>query len=214
MVSHFRVRMPAKVSREKREEYLQDRRQHILNAAIEVFARKGFEGANVADIAQAAEIGKGTVYLYFKSKEEIFRAILQEHSFMPDLLDILQDIDAPIETTLTKMAQRYFDFMRENSAVVRIILLEGGRFMNEPSQVYTESALRGNQAVAHYLQTQIEAGRVNNTVNPFLTARAIMGLLMTHVLLQETLGGKHLTAVDEDIWIREIIRLVLEGILA
>jgi AcrR family transcriptional regulator len=204
--------MPAKVSRDKREEYLQDRRQHILVAAIEVFAQKGFAGANVADIAQVAEIGKGTVYLYFKSKEEIFRAILDEHSFMPDLLDILQDLDAPIEATLTKLAQRYFDFMRENSAVVRIILLEGGRFMTEPSQVYSESALRGNQAVAHYLQAQIEAGRVQPSVNPFLTARAIMGLLMTHVLLQETLGGKHMTAVTEESWTREVIRLVLDGI--
>ena len=52
-----------------------DKRIQIINAAIEVFAKQGLEKGKIADIAIVAGIGKGTVYEYFKSKDEIFKAI-------------------------------------------------------------------------------------------------------------------------------------------
>src|SRR5881396_1729979 len=52
-----------------------DKREAILRAAIKVFARKGFFNSKVADIAAAASIADGTVYLYFKSKDEILHSI-------------------------------------------------------------------------------------------------------------------------------------------
>jgi hypothetical protein len=60
----------------------------------------------------------------------------------------------------------------------------------------------------------MQAGRVRPLDNPMLTARAIMGLLMTHILLQEVLGGKHVTTIDEEVWIHEIIDIALNGIRA
>lgn len=53
----------------------QDKREQIIQAAIEVFARQGLEKGKIADIATAAGIGKGTVYGYFRSKEDLFTAI-------------------------------------------------------------------------------------------------------------------------------------------
>ena len=206
--------MAAKVSKDKREQYLEDRRADILQAAISVFSQKGFEGANVADIAAEAKIAKGTIYLYFKSKDEIFRAILEDFSFLPHLMDILQDREAPVEETLGRLARRYMDFMGEQMAIIRIVLLEGGRFLDEPSEVYTQSALKGNMELASYFQEQLEMGRLRETVNPFLTARAFMGLMMTHLMLQEGIGGKHVTSVSEEAWIREIVNLVIAGIKA
>src|SRR2546421_8101525 len=52
-----------------------DKRQAILRAAIRVFARNGYFNSKVADIARAAGVADGTVYLYFKSKEEILHSI-------------------------------------------------------------------------------------------------------------------------------------------
>src|SRR6266404_193302 len=52
-----------------------DKREAILRAAIKVFARKGYFNSKVADIAAAAGIADGTVYLYFKSKDEILHSI-------------------------------------------------------------------------------------------------------------------------------------------
>ncbi len=54
------------------------RREQILEAATHCFARKGYHATNVSDIISRARIARGTFYLYFRSKEELFRAILEE----------------------------------------------------------------------------------------------------------------------------------------
>lgn len=59
---------------------LEDRRQQILAAALEVFAEKGFRGATNRDIARAAGIAPGLIYWYFKSKEDLFGAVLDEYA--------------------------------------------------------------------------------------------------------------------------------------
>src|SRR3954467_2830108 len=56
-----------------------DKRKAILRAATEVFARNGYFNSKVADIARAADVADGTVYLYFKSKEEILHSIFDQN---------------------------------------------------------------------------------------------------------------------------------------
>ncbi len=63
---------------------IEDKRTQILHSAIEIFAKKGLERGKIADIAKQAGIGKGTIYEYFKSKDEIFSAI--ENLFVNDTI--------------------------------------------------------------------------------------------------------------------------------
>lgn len=65
-------------SRTKQEVVAEFRHSGILDAARRVFARKGFENATVDDIAESAGIAKGTVYLYFRSKRDIYLAALKQ----------------------------------------------------------------------------------------------------------------------------------------
>jgi AcrR family transcriptional regulator len=60
----------------KREQVREERRQQILEAALAVFSRKGFHTANVSDVAAEAGVSQGTIYWYFKSKEELFEAAI------------------------------------------------------------------------------------------------------------------------------------------
>ncbi len=61
-----------------------DKKTQIIHAAVEVFAKEGLEKGKIADIAKLAGIGKGTIYEYFKSKDEIFGAI--ENLFIKDTI--------------------------------------------------------------------------------------------------------------------------------
>ena len=74
-----------------------------------------------------AGIGKGTVYLYFKSKQEIFNAILAERSLMPRLADLMADSDVPLEATLTSIAENYLEIMDDYWPVFRLILTDAHR---------------------------------------------------------------------------------------
>src|SRR5512136_2342491 len=60
---------------ERREREKQERNDAIMDAALEVFAEKGLKNSTVDDVAEKAELSKGTLYLYFKSKEHLFFAI-------------------------------------------------------------------------------------------------------------------------------------------
>ena len=64
----------------RRERKKAERRERIFNAAIEVFAEKGFRNATIKDIAEVADVGEGTIYSYFDSKDDLLMAILDELS--------------------------------------------------------------------------------------------------------------------------------------
>jgi len=66
--------------RHRKERERLARQQLILDAAIQVFAQKGFHQATMDDVAQEAELGKGTLYYYFKSKEEILQKLLKDNT--------------------------------------------------------------------------------------------------------------------------------------
>ena len=61
------------------DEAIAEKRAHIRAAAIRIFAEKGYHGATISQIARAADVGKGTVYLYFSNKEDLLIAILEHH---------------------------------------------------------------------------------------------------------------------------------------
>src|SRR5436309_13810343 len=96
----------------------EDRRQEILDSAMRVFAEKGVSKATVADIAEAAGVAKGTVYLYFGSKEHLLGALRDR--FVDELLEHVSDLLARagqdvwwglVDATRESMA----DFMFEKS---------------------------------------------------------------------------------------------------
>lgn len=199
------------VSANHREQYLQERREEIVDAAIQVFDRKGFVGATVADIASGAGISKGTIYLYFESKEQIFTAILNERSFVPILADLVVE-NQPLEVVLRNIAESFLRYMETHLSLVRIAMSDSARFPEHARQVYQESVLKGNLILADFLEKRSEAGLIRPLENPFLTARAFMGMVMFHVLTQEILSGKDITPIEQKTWITEIIRVFLDGV--
>ena len=76
-----------------------DKRRHILEAAVEVFARAGFHKSRVADIAREADVADGTIYLYFKGKDDVLISIFEET--MTEMIEAaeaaLEGIDDPLD---------------------------------------------------------------------------------------------------------------------
>lgn len=203
-----------KVSADLRDEYLQERRDQILAAAVKEFGRKGYSGTSVSDIAQAANIAKGTIYLYFKSKEDIFTAILTESSFLPELADLAENVQAPPAEILAAIANQYLTYMKEYYPILRMVLADSHKFPAHKEKVYREVILKANQVLANYLVSQQEQGRIRLMENPLLTARAFWGMLIVYILTQEILGGNTFLPIDQKAWVREIIQVFLDGVKA
>jgi AcrR family transcriptional regulator len=198
----------------------QTKREAIMDAAIDVFGKSGLDGANVEDIARTARVAKGTIYLYFKSKDEIFEAVLAERwpgpfldSLIPDMASIPELYDLPIEAALEELGVGFLDAVEDNLVVFRLALGEAQRYPHRAEHLFESTVLKANRAVAGYLQNRAKAGVIAPLESPMITARCLQGMLMTYSLSQELLQGKRFTPIEKRDWVREVVRVFLWGVV-
>jgi len=195
------------------------KRDAIMDAAIEVFGKSGLDGANVDEIARTAGVAKGTIYLYFKSKHEIFDAVLTERwpgpfldVLLPDMASIPELYELPIETALEELGIGFLDAVEDNLIVLRLALAEAYRYPERGEHLFESTFLKANRMVARYLENQATAGVIAPLPNPIITARCLQGMLMTYILSQELLQGKKYTPIEKRDWVKEVVRLFLRGV--
>src|SRR5687767_2306980 len=145
-----------------------DKRSAILDAATTIFARRGFFGAQVADVARAAGIAAGTVYLYFRSKDEILTSIFDRmmQEAMASGQTALADVTDPIER-LRQIAHMHLARLgrdRSLAIVFQVELRQTTKFMERFSKT----------GLADYLlviQKTIEAGQARGVFRKTMDAR-------------------------------------------
>jgi len=155
----------------------EDKRAAILDAAIETFASKGFHAARISDVAKLAGIGKGTVYLYFSSKEDLLISILQE--YVDDALALADQL-AEQDISTRRGIELFFEHglarIAEDPAF--FLLLEQRVFVTDPElQRRGEAFFRSIIGrVVEKLESVIQRGRIR-TYDPTIVACAIIGTL-------------------------------------
>lgn len=110
-------------------------RQHILEAAEQVFAERGFEAAKVQEISKLAGLSMGTIYAIFPSKNDIFRAILEERA--GELLAIVEDVvgrEVGPREALHALIEGYIDYFLAHPHLLRMHLRLGSSWALRPAQ--------------------------------------------------------------------------------
>jgi AcrR family transcriptional regulator len=186
-------------------QYRIELKQKIILSAIENFAKKGFDRTRMEDIATAAGLAKGTLYLYFKNKEDLFYALC-EHN-LEELRNQLSRLFNRKENIMLD-AERFYDDYQKGSLGSDIIWFEmialstrnpklREILMENQSQVY--------QVVKEFLKTQVERGFLREDLNIEVIASSLIavynGLAVNKLLLQTT------NLENRKAWI-EIIRAI------
>jgi TetR/AcrR family fatty acid metabolism transcriptional regulator len=106
----------------------QDRRKTILRAAVEVFARKGYHGCRIADVAREANVAYGLVYHYFRNKDELLQLVFETGwgGFVARIREAAEGT-APLDAKLRRIFQVAFDGYRVDPRGVRVLVLEFAR---------------------------------------------------------------------------------------
>jgi AcrR family transcriptional regulator len=182
----------------------------ILEAARKVFARKGFEQATVDDVAEATGVAKGTLYLYFRSKREIYLAALRR-----DVLAMNQDTanrvhaSPTIEAKLRAFIGARVRYCEENRDFFKIYYSEFGN-MFSPSPVpkeFREMYAQQARMLEGVLEKAAKAGQIR-VARPESTALMIYD--MTRGLIAQRMMGWSKAGVDEDV--EFLFGLVWKGI--
>jgi AcrR family transcriptional regulator len=120
------------------------RPKEILDAALAVFAQKGFSAARMEDISRRAGVTKGTIYLYFENKEALFKALVRE-SLAPTIQGVIEQAksyDGPSRDLLVLVLSTVGSFIRTSDRVVlpKIVIAEAGNFP-ELARFYREEII-------------------------------------------------------------------------
>jgi AcrR family transcriptional regulator len=108
-------------------------RQHVLEAAVGVFAERGFEATRVQEIAQRADLSLGTIYSVFPGKQELYEAILAEHGHA--LLSLVQEVHdrtLPAREALDALIAIYIDYFAGHPDFLRMHLRSGASWALGP----------------------------------------------------------------------------------
>jgi AcrR family transcriptional regulator len=188
------------------------KRLHILEVAAGEFARLGFDGANINTISELAGLGKGTVYLYASSKEQLLVDVLREIGYqLRAALDesLEQSIGAPVPQRLRALVEAFADLADEHPDFIRLqasaLFGVNRRFQDGAAQVLRE--------IVERLTASIEAEERQGAIRLISSqslAVLLIGMLHTFALLPDALGvpvGSRSERIDF------IVRVLWQGIV-
>jgi AcrR family transcriptional regulator len=190
------------------------RPDEVLDAALDLFIEKGFAATRVEDIAAAAGISKGAVYLYFASKETILEGLVRR-AIVP-IIDNASTLAAAgagagdPEDVLKRIIGFVVMAMAEprNAAIPRLIVSESANFPELARMYRTEVIDRGFEAMTGVVRRGIECGRFR-PVDPGLAIRNIVGPIFINVLMTGVFG---FDAPDPAAFARSHVDILLHGL--
>jgi TetR/AcrR family transcriptional regulator, fatty acid metabolism regulator protein len=186
------------------------KRERILQSAMRVFASKGFYGAKVSDIAEDAGVADGTIYLYFKSKDDLLISLFEEQMerVNAELARAMEGVRSAPEK-LRSFIHAYMELVAANrhaAEVITIELRQSAKFMKEYRNPRFAEFLK---ALAAVIDDGQRHGTLRADIPPPIAARALFGALDELALMWVTGRGDRFDIRKIADWMSDV---VLEGI--
>jgi len=137
------------------------KRRQIMEGARAVFLAQGFDAASMGEIARAAGVSKGTLYVYFENKEQLFEAIVGEQcQAQAEGLFNLDPNDPDVHGVLTRLGTNFVKFLCEpgKASPLRTVIAIADRMPEIGKQFYESGPACGIATLAAYLKAQVDAG--------------------------------------------------------
>jgi TetR/AcrR family transcriptional regulator, fatty acid metabolism regulator protein len=162
----------------RNEKLAAEKRRLILDAAVRVFARQGFNQCRVSDIADEAGVAYGLVYHYFRSKDEVLDTLFLERWNV--MLDVIRDLDGqdlPAREKLYAIASFIVDSYRHDPELMKVIIVEVTRAANSFGQTHLEKITEAYELIAGIVARAQADGSFKDTVTPRFAALAFYGAI-------------------------------------
>ena len=192
------------------------RPNEIVEAALDAFAEKGFAATRLEDVAERAGVSKGTLYLYFRNKEDLFKAVIQQ-ALVPNIALAEDRLAASQGTTQELLQQVVGGFIgavagTKLGAIPKLIISEAHNFP-DVTKFYVEAVInRGLKIVGTIIQRGVERGEIR-AMNPALAAPVVIGPLLLLVLWKNVFEPHAGQTIDPMAYIKTYADMLLNGML-
>jgi TetR/AcrR family fatty acid metabolism transcriptional regulator len=187
-----------------------EKRERILRAAVKIFSRKGFFNSKVSEIARAAEVADGTIYLYFRNKDDLLISLFEEKmgEVVADVRRRIADGGNALEK-LKIFIENHMDLLEREAGLVEVLQVElrqSTKFLKDYTPVKFFEYL---EIISDILEEGRREGVLRPDLNISIARRAIFGALdelsLTYILSRKPKYHPSVTAA-------ELCRLLLEGL--
>jgi TetR/AcrR family transcriptional regulator len=201
----------------KRERRKQDRPGELLEAALDLFVEKGFAATRVEEVAARAGVSKGTLFLYFPSKEDLFKAVVRASVVEPvaqgaaEIAHFQGTRGELLEWMMLQWWHRYGD--TKASGISKLIMSEASNFP-ELAQFYRNEVIEpGHALLRNALQQGIERGEFHK-LNVELAIHSFMAPLLFLVMWKHSMGPccPSQEPIDPQAFISQHVRLLVIGL--
>lgn len=191
----------------------EERRQQIVDAAVDLFSRKGFRGTRTREIAEAAGISEAMIYRHFATKRELYSAIIEAKSVTEELLASAATAaqkkdDAGV---LRALGLKMIEQTEGDPSLMRLLLfsaLEG----HELSEIFFESRVKSlHEFLSSYIHGRIKEGRFRS-MDALVAARGFIGMIVHYLLIHELFGVKRPPRSSPKEIVELFISVFLKGI--
>ncbi len=203
----------ARLTERAKQVLTEERRTQILEAAARIFSNRGYYGATIREIAEAAKLADGTIYLYFRGKRDLLLSAWEHvaiSSLFP-LLDRASQGEDDEEFMTTILADR-FELFQRHAAFFRLVMQQAD--VDSVLRRAVQARIQTIKAmVGEHLRRRVAEGGFRRVSIP-IVQRAIAGMMMGVVLLDANDPDPLFDRYSNDTVAREVARLILYGLVA
>lgn len=190
-------------------------RNGLLAAALDVFLRHGFQASRIEDIAQLAGVGKGSVYLHFANKEELFLAVIDEGIIarLEQAEALVGDFSGTATELLTTMLHNnLIEFWDSpSSGIHKLVVAESQRFPELAAHYHRTITQRARALIESTLELGVQQGEYRN-IDVTYTARVILDSLDNELVQAHAFADCEAHPFDAHRFIDVLLELVTRGI--
>jgi TetR/AcrR family transcriptional regulator, fatty acid metabolism regulator protein len=155
-----------------------DKRRMILDAAVIAFAKRGFHGCRVSDIADEANVAYGLVYHYFRSKDEVLDTLfLDRWNVLLDVISAIDGQEMPVRDKLYAIAGFIVDSYRRDPDLMKVIIVEVTRAANSFGRTHLGKIREAYALIADIVAKAQADGAFKRDVTPEFAALAFYGAI-------------------------------------
>lgn len=191
---------------------MEDKRRHILDAAVRVFARKGFHSSRVGDIAEEAGVAHGLLYHYFESKDAVLQAVFQENwGVLLERIGSVEETDESAADQLRHVATIILRTWLHLPDVVRVVVQEFGRSPELAERI--GDLAQPIELFQRVIERGIARGEFRQDIDPRVAATIVYGgidELLTAWVLDRLPAGEADVAAAE----KTFFEINLRGLIA
>ncbi len=202
-----------RIAAKDREAFVEGRREEILEAAIRLWGRHGYDGTSMAAIAREVGLTKGTLYLYFPGKLALLDEVLRRYSLRPDVEALLAAWkEQPLEVVVRTLVRSLWAALEERRHLVGLLLRELPGQLDKADHFVSEVLVPVNRLLAEFLEAKLPAERAKR-LHTWVAGRSLVTLVVSFWASQELLGAERHVAIPVEEATDTLAELFLHGVI-